>query len=382
VSLALAPGLLTDLAGGSRSVLVSGTNGKTTTSHLLAVALGSLGPVAVNRGGNNMPAGLVAALGEGTASRSRLAVLEVDESHLNEVISAVRPEVVTLLNLSRDQLDRVSEVRRLAQRWRSALTGSQATVVANADDPLVAYAALSARRAVWVSAGQTWRADSSGCPICQGRIGFEAESWACDCGYSRPTPEWRLADHGPGSGSFTGPRGASGKLEIDLPGRFNLANALMALASAVEMGVAPETAAAALDGVGPVSGRYQTVTVGSSRARLLLAKNPAGFTEALGITSHGVSPVVVAINARTADGRDPSWLYDVPFEMLAGRRVVATGERWADLSVRLSYAGVDHESEPDPIAAIARASHRGSVTDVLANYTAFFDLNRALGIKW
>jgi UDP-N-acetylmuramyl tripeptide synthase len=125
-----------------------------------------------------------------------------------------------------------------------------------------------------------------------------------------------------------------------------------------------------------VDGRYRVVPVGGSQARLLLAKNPPGWLEVFDMLAPPPGPVVVVINARLADGRDPSWLWDVPFERLAGRPVAATGERSRDLAVRLWYAGVEHQRIPDPVDAI-RALGPGPV-DVAANYTALRDLDARL----
>ena len=164
MGLLIDPGLLATLAVGRDVALVTGTNGKTTTTRLLTAALGGPGRVATSEAGANLPAGLVRALS--ASAPGAPAVLEVDEGYLATVADGVRPQVVTLLNLSRDQLDRVSEVRMVAARWRAALARSSATVVANADDPLVVFGAGDAPRVVWVAAGQVWRQDAVGCPAC------------------------------------------------------------------------------------------------------------------------------------------------------------------------------------------------------------------------
>jgi UDP-N-acetylmuramyl tripeptide synthase len=143
----------------------------------------------------------------------------------------------------------------------------------------------------------------------------------------------------------------------------------MAMAAARVAGVAPADAVAAAARITHVGGRYQVFDVGTSRARLLLAKNPAGWLEVLDLLRRDSLPVVIGINARAADGRDPSWLWDVPFEGLRGREVVATGERSRDLAVRLAYAEVPHRHVPDMGAAIR--SVRGPDMYVVANYTAF-----------
>ena len=167
VTLALDGDALARLARDRRVALVSGTNGKTTTTQLLTAALASAGPACTNIGGANLPYGLVAALsGQMEAPAGAAAALEVDEAWLAEVAQATAPAVVTLLNLSRDQLDRVSEVRMLGARWRHAMPAlAGAVVVANVDDPIVAWAASEARSVCWVAAGQPWRADASGCAV-------------------------------------------------------------------------------------------------------------------------------------------------------------------------------------------------------------------------
>lgn len=380
VSLAIDPSLLSTLSAGRAIALISGTNGKTTTTRLLASALTEQGPVAHNSGGANLPAGLVPALAE--APPGSPGALEVDEGWLGAVADAVSPACVVLLNLSRDQLDRVSEVRNLAARWRSIVERLAGTVVvANADDPMVVWAAGAARQVRWVAGGLSWREDAVGCPSCSGRIEYDAEQWRCGggCGLERPSPAAWLS----GSMVVVAGRGEY-PLELALPGRFNLANAAMAAVAAGEMGVELSRATAAMERVTGVDGRYEVMAGDGVSARLLLAKNPAGWAELLELLDRAAAPAVFAINARVADGRDPSWLWDVPFERLAGRFVVASGERWRDLGVRLRYAGVEHVCEPDPLRSLKLAAElrpSGSPVepvDVVANYTAFQAYRSAL----
>ena len=368
IGLAIDPELLTVLGEGRKIALVSGTNGKTTTTCLLAEAMRTTGAVATSSAGANLPAGLAAALAaEPTAP---VAVLEVDEAWLPLAIAALRPAVVVLLNLSRDQLDRVSEVRMLARRWRDALAGFEGVVVANIDDPLVTWASNLAAHRRAVAAGGRWRADAWHCPECGARLSVGAEGWSCTCHLARPAPDARLEDD-----TLRVADAAPVRLQLCLPGRFNLANAALAATAAVELGVPLARALAAMSKVEEVAGRYAAVQVGTASARLLLAKNPAGWTELLELVRDDDAPAVIGINARVADGRDPSWLWDVPFELLAGRQVVATGDRRRDLAVRLVHAGVEHAVSDDARAAIA--AFVGPV-DYVGNYTAFQDLRRSL----
>ena len=353
--LLLAPDLLATLATGRDIALVSGTNGKTTTTRLLTAALGGAPRVATSSAGANLPSGLATALA--SASPGEPAVLEVDEGYLGTVADAVHPEVVALLNLSRDQLDRVSEVRMVAARWQGALgLAPGAVVVANADDPLVVWGAQGAAEVVWVAAGQLWRHDAVGCPACAGRIVFAGDDWSCACGFRRPRPDAELR----GDVLVT----ADGRhlpVRLGLPGRCNLANAAVAAVAAGLAGVDEAVALEAMASVTDVEGRFATEEHDGVRARLLLAKNPAGWAELLDLLEGGSDPIVIAINARVADGHDPSWLWDVAFERLAGRRVVATGERCRDLAVRLRHAGIAHvtvDDELDALDAAAVASGR------------------------
>ncbi len=370
------PRLLEHLSAGRQVALVTGTNRKTTTTRLLVVALGAGGDAVVsNETGSNMPPGHVAAMAGTQGGR---AVLEVDEIYLPRVLTATSAAAVVLLNLSRDQLDRTNEVRLVAGRWRAALAASPHTqVVANADDPLVVWGAGAARDVHWVAAGMGWQLDAVGCPSCGGRIRFQPAGWSCtaECGFTRPSPEARLECAQDGSARGAWADGRSHPIALALPGRFNRANALMAAVAAEACGVDAGVALEAMSGIEEVAGRFTIRTLGGVRARLMLAKNPAGWDELLHLVAHDESPVVVSINARVADGTDPSWLWDVPFERLAGRSVVATGERYRDLSVRLQYSGIAHRTEADPMRAVGLAAAGGGVVvDVVGNYTAFHDL--------
>ena len=378
VTLMLDPSALRTAAAGREIALISGTNGKTTTRTLLVAALRTAGPVASNGGGANLPTGLTAALS--TDRTSPRAVLEVDEPYLPQIIGTVEPRAVVLLNLSRDQLDRYAEVGRISTVWRKALADVP-VAVGNADDPLVVWAASGARETVWVAAGQRWTDDSTACPSCGGvllrAVPPKDRHWHCpSCGLSRPTPQWTVDGR-----TVTAPDKTSYDVQLSLPGEVNIGNAALAAAAASAWGVTPAVAFEAMAAIPSVEGRYLETKVGDRPVRLLLAKNPAGWVEALEMTRPGL-PVVVAVNARAQDGRDPSWLWDVPFEVLQGRQAVATGERSRDVAVRLRYAGVEHVRVDDLAAAVraaaARAASRGPV-EVLANYTAFQGYRRVVG---
>jgi lipid II isoglutaminyl synthase (glutamine-hydrolysing) len=374
--LALDRHALARLARGRTVVLVSGTNGKTTTTAMITGAVAPLGAAATNRTGANMPDGLVAALLNEPAAP--VAVLEVDEAYLPLAIRQTRPRAVVLLNLTRDQLDRAGEVRHLETALRDALSAARGTiVVANVDDVLVTSAAAGARApAVWVAAGAAYGDDAAACPRCGDGIRRAGTDWWCEsCPLSRPAPQWRRA-----GASLTEPAQGEIRLFAGVPGPVNLANAAMAVVTAVTLGVPAAEAAEAAGRVSEVCGRYSTVRLAGRPTRLLLAKNPAGWAAVLDLLADDPGRgLVIAVDGRQADGTDLSWLWDVPFEQLRGRQVVASGARAADLSVRLAYAGVDHDRAEDPVAAVSRCPQ--PVVDLVSSYSGFAAVSRLAGVR-
>ncbi len=385
LGLMIDPDLLAHLAAGRQIALVSGTNGKTTTTRLTAAAIGVLGPVATNSLGANMPTGHTSALAK--AGDTPYAVLEVDEHYLPRVIGATGPAVIALLNLSRDQLDRAKEVAMMAQLWRDALRGQPVHLVANADDPMVVWAASVGTAVTWVAAGQRWHDDSWVCPECGGPIqrgdsatagepdlasggGTPDADWHCtNCPLRRPTPQWTLDDT-----AVIGPDGQRYPVTLQLPGRVNRANAATALAVAVRFGVAPADAVPRLAAVTSIAGRYAQVERDGRAIRLLLAKNPAGWLEAFDMAER--APTLLSINARDPDGLDTSWLFDVDFSPLLGRQVLITGDRAYDLAVRLEVNDVPFQHVPTFGQAVALAPP--GRLEVIANYTAFQDIRAEL----
>ncbi|OBH59972.1 Mur ligase family protein [Mycobacterium sp. E2479] len=371
IALALDRSVLRQLAVGRRTIIVTGTNGKSTTTRMTSAALATLGAVATNAEGANMDAGLVAALA-GSRDAS-LAALEVDEMHVPHVSDAVEPSVVVLLNLSRDQLDRVGEINVIERTLRTGLARHPtAVVVANCDDVLMTSAAYDSANVIWVAAGGSWSNDSVSCPRSGEIIVRDRGHWySTGADFKRPSPQWWFDDD-----TLYGPDGLALPMRLALPGAVNRGNAAQAVAAAVALGADPASAVAAVSAVDEVSGRYRTVRVGAHEVRVLLAKNPAGWQEALSMVDKHVAGVVISVNGQVPDGEDLSWLWDVRFEHFDETEVVAAGERGTDLAVRLAYAGVEHTLVHDTVAAIASCPP-GRV-EVVANYTAFLQLQRAL----
>jgi lipid II isoglutaminyl synthase (glutamine-hydrolysing) len=372
VALKLDPELLARLARHLDVVLVSATNGKTTTTRLIAEALRASGEEIISNAlGANMPAGITSALAGG--SGARYGVIEVDEKYLAGVAREVTPKAIALLNLSRDQLDRAAETRMLAETWREGLAGSKTVVIANADDPLVVWAASDSSNVVWVAAGQEWKDDAWSCPACGGVMQRPGDDWFCgECGFRRPTPSWALSgDH------VLDPHGSAWPIRLRLPGRANKANATTSAAVAATFGVPPQTALERMYAVTAVAGRYDVVSYQGRDIRLLLAKNPAGWLETFSLIDPPPSPVILSVNARGADGTDTSWLWDVDYSRLADHPICVIGDRRLDLAVRLEVAGVDFQVCESADEAVRRCPP-GRI-EAIANYTAFQDLRRVVG---
>ena len=362
--LKFAPNAVAKLAKEKRVVLVSGTNGKSTTAKLIAEALKTKYSVAHNQTGANLFSGIAAALG--ADPKAEVAVLEVDELVLPWAIEKTNPELVVLLNLGRDQLDRLSEVRIVSNRWRAALSSAKSIkVLASSDDPFVVFAAESAHEKIWFSALEKGHLDAATCPACGQLLNWEdsgANYW-CQCGFKKPAANWTL------SGNLLN---HEFKVNSGIPGFAAQQNAARAFIVANEFGVDLESANQAIGKVSAVDGRFANKKIGQTNFRLLLSKNPASWRETLKTSSTGPSDVLLMVNANTQDGKDTSWLWDVDFKILQGRRVLVSGDRRVDVAARLTVDGIAHQVVQSEIEA---AKVFGAVdADLIASYTAFHRL--------
>jgi UDP-N-acetylmuramyl tripeptide synthase len=372
IALRIDPDALSRLAAGRKVALVSATNGKSTTTRLLAEALGTAGAVAYNATGANMAEGLVTTLD--AARRAPYAVLETDEAYLDPIAQATRPRAILLMNLSRDYLERGVRSKSLARHWQATLAALTwpCTVVANADDPLVAWSVRDHRDVVWVAGGMWWDVDGEVCRTCRVRLRRDGATWSCaTCGHARAEPAWQVR-----GGRVLGP-GLDLPLDLRLPGRTSVSNALFALAGAAALGVQPALALAAIARVDDVDGRWRPRSIDGRVVRLMLSKNPSSWSEIIERAAGRSDPLVIVMEARGGSGKDCAFLWDAPFERLAGRTVVAAGNRAADVALRMHVAGLDVRVVPDPAAAI-RTLPPGPV-DVAANYPAFLALAATLG---
>lgn len=404
-------------------VLISGTNGKTTTSHLLVHILERNGfAVIANRSGANLEQGVAAALIAEAGLDGRLArpgavgVFEVDEAALGSVVGNFHVSQLVLLNLFRDQLDRFGETDAVIHRWAAILAALPATsaVISCADDPRLAQ--LVARHAgpsiaYGLSAAPvsppdvSLTIDVSCCPRCDGKL---ERSWtsvghlgafACSgCGFRRSEPAVGVrivASRGIDGQTlaFRTPRlPAELSVTIGLPGLSNAYNAAAAVAVAISIGVPPDRAVHALADVSPAFGRFEDVVVDGRRIVLALGKNPASLAELtrVGLDSN-VSAVLFAVNDGFADGQDVSWFWDVDVSaLLDGRPFAVCGVRATDFLLRIKYG--DHNgvrdmthgfvsTAEDPglaLDAIVAATPSGGTVLVVATYTALMGLRRDL----
>jgi len=278
-------------------------------------------------------------------------------------IEKTKPELIVLLNLGRDQLDRLSEVRMVSKKWRTALAGQ--TVLASTDDPFVVFAANAANKKIWFSASEKGHIDAATCPECGQLLNWEAggASFWCECGFKKPDANWTL------NGNTLNQHF---KVNSAIPGAAAQQNAARAFIVANEFGVDLERANSAIGSVKAVDGRFANKEIGQTNFRLLLSKNPASWRETLNTSSAGPKDVLLIVNANTQDGKDTSWLWDVDFIPLIGRNVLVTGDRKLDVAARLTVDGVPHKVVANEIEA---AKVFGQVNaDIIASYTAFHRL--------
>ena len=391
-------------------ILLSGTNGKTTTARLIRAALDASGAqVVANTAGSNLERGVATALLH--AEDPDIALFEVDEAALGALVKQTRPRVVTLMNLFRDQLDRYGELEHLAQSWRAVVAelDPDTTLVYNADDPAVAE--IGAEHANSVCYGiddpavgrehLSHAADNTNCRRCDTPLQYRMVTighlgqWSCpSCGLSRPQPEVRattVALQGMDGQQVTiSSAGGSIDVSLRLPGLPNTYNAVAATATAFAVGLAPETIAEALARRGAAFGRAEHIAVGQRRVTTLLAKNPAGANENLRMVLNERHPLhlLILLNDRTADGQDVSWIWDVDYELLLDQDRLTSltlgGTRAHDLALRFRYAGADSTKMsvvPEPAAAFDMALQACGPNGrlyVLPTYTAMLDFRHVL----
>ncbi|MDX6582108.1 MAG: hypothetical protein QOI10_1292 [Solirubrobacterales bacterium] len=413
--LRMAPDAIPRLAGGlvDGSTIISATNGKTTTAGMLAAAMRAAGRDPVhNRAGSNMSWGVATALLE---QRGGEGLFEVDEAWLPRMATELDPALIVLGNLFRDQLDRYGELEHLADEWAAMVAerSGRSGFVLNADDPLVAD--LGRDKELRRRPGVTYFGiedasqalpelqhahDAKHCRRCghpysyaRAFVGHLGHYECPNCGADRPTPDLAATEIEllgmRGSRSLVSTPAGEARLELPLPGLYNVYNALAALSAALRLGIGLEQAVGALARVEAAFGRVETIPVDGKPVSILLIKNPAGANEVLRTLRLEAAgnedlDLWIALNDGIADGRDVSWVWDADFELLAGtaRRVVCSGTRAPEMAVRLKYAGIDPRRlivEPSIERSLDRAVGQAEgALFALPTYTALIELRRLL----
>jgi UDP-N-acetylmuramyl tripeptide synthase len=365
------------------SAVISATNGKTTSAAMTAAILERNGETLVhNRAGANMAGGVASALAAAARRGGReltgeLGLFEVDEFWLGPVVEQLEPRALLLGNLFRDQLDRYGELEIVAERWAEVVAAhaGRTALVLNADDPLVAdlgrahpagFAGGHRQEPLYFGvdddslafAELQHAADSKHCRRCGHPYAYEAiylahlGRYACpNCGARRPEPAVVAREvqlRGIRSAAFTlvTPHGSE-RVELPLPGLYNVYNALGAAALCLTLGAPLDAIVAGLEAVAPAFGRAETVDLGGRPTSILLVKNPAGANEVLRTLALQGERLDLfgVLNDNTADGRDISWVWDADWELLVPsvRHMTCSGTRAAELALRLKYAGVEPE---------------------------------------
>ncbi len=394
---------------------MSATNGKTTTSAMIASILKKKGlKVSRNREGANLKAGVASAVLADVSMTGRpgseIGLFEVDEAALPGVAWQCSPRIMLLMNLFRDQLDRYGELEHIAGLWRAALRSlpEETITVLNADDPMVAgMASVRPERTIFygiedagAGGGKMQHAsDSKYCSECGAALRYEAVfvghlgMYHCgSCGNARPSPTVQARDvrlGGMAGSRFTlvAPEGRM-EMEIKLPGLYNVYNALAAAAACMALGMDLRTVSEGLADFSAAFGRVEKLSIEGKAVMLLLVKNPVGFNEVVRtlMIEPGRKTLLLPLNDRTADGRDISWIWDVDMEVLAPAvaAAVTSGTRAWEMAMRLKYAGVGPErieAVTDLRSALERAlelTGTGETLYVLPTYTAMLALRQEI----
>jgi UDP-N-acetylmuramyl tripeptide synthase len=347
VILALDSKAISKLSSGRDIVLVSGTNGKTTSTKNLAKILREFAGegVSTSESGANMPAGIASLLAQ--KPRNRFAVIECDEMYLPEMYQKLAPKVIVLLNLSRDQLHRTGEVRKVSNLWHQAFTKDDVTFVIDRDDPFLEHAVSQAGHVIRVSFSGRRHPDAATCPNCSAILDWSTDDYSCHCGLGSRLPDVRSDKR------------------LDGPQR----NTVLVIEAARLMG-AELLADDAAELIKKSPDRIHEFSITGKVVSTHLAKNPESWRQALGVVT--ADQIVLSVNARGIDGRDTSWLWDIDYSQLLGKRVICTGERRLDAAYRLSVQGIDVTVAPSFTQAVQEFSE--APIQAIVSYTAYQDL--------
>ena len=440
VAIKICPDIISVLARDQQIITITGTNGKTTTTHMVTGILETLGyAVVTNVSGANLATGIATALIGGIRVRRRaekagkktVCVIEADEAAFSKVCGPLAPRICVVTNLFRDQLDRYGELVHTQNFIAKGLDACDARILLNADDSLVA--ALARGREERVSyfgmdddsmvrntvtnapeqgIGKT-TTDASYCHFCQTKYEYRARSFGhlgdfyCpSCGYSRPQPSFLVSyeknredQMSPSDVGFPITltyEGESVTAGLPIPGIHNFYNTASAVAAVYSLGIVskdPELSLGkvvqAVELVRPAFGRMEKIKIGGKSLCLLLVKNPVGLERALSFVSEAsdADGMYLLLNSNDADGKDVSWIWDVDFESRTyPEKVFVSGERYGDMYLRLAYSGIDKkrmkalpmEECGNLVDEALAACAEGKCLYILPNYTAMLALREIL----
>ena len=325
-------------------IAVSGSNGKTSTARAITQLIKASGfSVESNSTGSNLEWGVATTLMRARSSHPDFVVLEVDELHLTPVLKQVKCEYVLMLNLSRDQLHRMHEVKRVANRWREIVESNpQTTFIGEIDDPFINYILTHAGKKIAVSTGGHPHPDGSICPESGDYLDWNGDNYSCSCGLSNRNHDILIPAH-------SGVERNKALIQV-LADKYQLSFAKLDPS---------------------ILSRKVEKVIDDHRLNLKLAKNPASWREVLNSTTS--SQVILILNAREVDGYDTSWIWDISFQTLRGKKIVVTGERGLDLYYRLHVEGIDSSYAKNFYETLAHFESAEQI-EVIAAYTAYFEL--------
>lgn len=394
-------------------ILVTGTNGKTTTAKMIASIFQEAGLAVVhNKAGSNLSRGIASSLIKASNYRGKigpsLGLFEVDEAAFGELCAKLKPSIVLVTNLFRDQLDRYGELDLTVKKLSQALARLDATICLNADDPLVASLALAIdnKKSLFFYGVSDYdgpvlandnTADMVISPVSNSHLTYSQRFFghighyqSQNGDFARPKPNLELTKMITMSDNSTKfaitCEANTAQIKLPLPGLYNIYNGLAATSVALKKGLAIEVIKTALAKTSAAFGRFEQINFRGHQLNLVLIKNPTGLNQIIQtfLLKNPANPIMLIINDGLADGRDVSWLWDSAIESLAGRSgpIIVSGTRAYDMSLRLKYANVDNFTT---IVDVKKAlGHFASLIKpepaayILPTYTAMLQIRKIL----
>jgi len=420
IAMKLCPDILNKIAGSFKVIMVTGTNGKTTTTRIIAQMLKQSGTEFItNKSGANLVSGIITTFIENVSltghSKYSTALLEIDEAAFRKVSLSIEPDILVVTNFFRDQLDRYGELYTTLKGVKSGISNFKNTkLVLNADDSLCAslahdvdketvYYGISSE--AYNAPDEIYNSDAVFCIHCKTKYEYSSRvyghlGWfSCpNCGYRRPATQITCTSIEELSDSYSiltlDISGKAYKAKVNLPGLYNIYNSLAAAACGYLLNLSNEVIIDAIGSFECGFGRMESIDAGNKAIKLILVKNPTGFDQVISYLKTIKKPSVFAfiINDKLADGTDISWLWDVEFEKLSKMDNIlyffTSGIRAEDMAVRLKYASVDTELiviEKDYDKLIERALEKtpeGSSLYILPTYTAMLEIRKTLSNRF